>query len=393
MFGPLEGPAQVHVALAAQADLPAIALKPAVMVTLAAMPKAARSMLIAADPVHVTGWVHAGVLVPLSDLDAGSGVGHGVSTPVAHDDLVFVLSVVHLRSVRAVELGCLFSQLVVEGAHDHDGSVLLSRRGVLLAAITAVGCGSVQRWLPLKRGVLAMAADESHLYWIAGGDPSALFRMAHDGTKAQILKDNIRWGRDLALDEEAAYVASDEGITRVSKVGLGVGLVTAVAGVRRIVVDDVGLAWICPERGVVEALSDSEPTQLITASSLRAITSDGAALYVVADDGLLRVPRAGGAAQLIHAADDIHDVAIASNDIYVATTAMVKDVAGRVPQQPTHGPATLIAVGERLYWCDDRIMRGAVVLEREVAPQALACGGPWLYWADVRHRAVMRLRV
>ncbi len=301
----------------------------------------------------------------------------------------------------------------------------LGRRALLMGSVGAAlsgatGCGS-QRPTKVhrtRRGVLALAADDTHLCWVTGPEQGKLFVALGDEGMAVPKHHNLDWARDLTLHDGHAYLALDQGVVRASLEG---GPPRELTGrgepVQRLRVVVDALLWLerrsgslwrgSPEGGQVQRLATgpASPTGLV-------VVADHVYWTAGESGQLQRVPLGGGEPELIHRADHplTHLVALGRRIFWCTPTAVMSmSVDGGAPEVVVAkqvAPSGLVVSAAALGWVNGRPGEGqgaadvmakrhgageaVVVVDRGVIVQALALVGRRFYWADQGVRWIMR---
>jgi hypothetical protein len=255
-----------------------------------------------------------------------------------------------------------------------------------------LGCSAVERWSPVRGGVLALAANDSHVYWTSGADHSALLRASHRDDEPVVFYDRMTWARDLCLHGDAAYVATSTGVVRAPLMGVGASKVVDDVDVHRVVVDAAGMCWLSRERQTLVHIDTSGRRFDVREPHPRAIALDAEHIYLTASRGLLSISRGGGEVTLLAARRDLNEVVVAGGQLFVTASDGVLHGPTLETYAAAVRPAGLVARGSDVYWSDHRIMRNRESLSAGVAAQALAVGGGHLYWGDANVPALQRLK-
>jgi hypothetical protein len=260
--------------------------------------------------------------------------------------------------------------------------VLLTRR--------ALGFGCAALWACDGRAfsgvgdVLAIAADDGHVYWTAGLDNAAILRAPHRGDEIAVLHDGMTWPRDVALARDSAFVATALGVVRAPLLGVGGAVWAADVEVHRVVADELGVAWIARERHALVHVGGRRFE--VEERWPRALAMDLSHVYLVAARGLLRVARSNGETTLLASEPRLSEVALSKDAVWVIAADGVARIAkrGGALELRHRAPraAALCVVADTPYWSQgDALMRDGAPLARGV-PQALGVGGGYLYWAE-----------
>lgn len=212
---------------------------------------------------------------------------------------------------------------------------------------------------------MALAVDDSGVYWATGPDAGTLRCVA--GSEPSLVATGLSWPRDLALHGDQVYLALADCVARVRKTGGSLETIASAVRPHRLAVAGEHIHWI--ERGpgnVCRAPLGGGKTEQLARSGrwLTGIAADGDHVYW--SDGqrgtiqrVDRVPGSGpaGIVTLATTPPATRSLLLDASHIYWARSDGISRVAkgGGRPESLVdgqHAPAGLVMAGGTLAWID-----------------------------------------
>jgi len=168
-------------------------------------------------------------------------------------------------------------------------------------------------------GPSAIALDATHLYWNHAGS-GLIRRMPRSGGAVETVYDGggELGGRSIALDADAVYFDQGWDVKRVAKRGgpaTQLGPLDSLPAV--LVADDEAVYSVTHATVARHAKGGGDTRFLANGSDIWDVAVDATHVYWVSDDGVLRVPKKGGATQtLARGRFRFARIALFGNDVY-----------------------------------------------------------------------------